>query len=38
MTDISSNRPLYVTLMTIVTTVCSHNSSMRYRFTFEDRE
>ena len=38
MTDISPHRPLYVTLKTIGTTVCSHNSSMRYRFRFEDRK
>jgi len=38
MTDVSSNHPVYVTLKTIVMTVCSHNSSMRYRFRFEDRE
>jgi hypothetical protein len=38
MTDISSNQPLYVTLKTIVTTVCSHNSSMPYRLRTEDRE
>ena len=38
MTDISSHRPLYVTLKMIVTRVCSHNSNMRYRFRVEDRE
>ena len=38
MTDISSNQPLYATLKTIVTTVCSHNSSMPCRLRTEDRE
>jgi hypothetical protein len=38
MIEISSDYPFYVTRKTKVTTICSHHSSMRYSFRFEDRE